>query len=92
MLISPGRINWLRAQHLISIVHEEHWELCRARHNTSRLGFILRSARSSQLSVEESGSKYEVLIREIDARIRQLETRLSYLSAYAARYAPLKTA
>ena len=83
-MISQRRINWLRAQRLISITYAERSDLCRARLNSSRLGFVLRSP----LTVEESGAQYDALIREVDERIRQLDTRLSYLEAYADRYAP----
>lgn len=77
----PARINWLRAQHLISVTCAERGDLCRTRLNSSRLGFVLRSS----LSVEESGAQYEALIREVDERIRQLDIRLTYLHAYADR-------
>jgi hypothetical protein len=83
-MISQRRINWLRAQHLISITCTERGDLCRARCNTSRLGFILRSP----LPVKEAGDEYEALIQEVDKRIQQLDTRLSYLGAYGVRCAP----
>lgn len=76
-----ARINWLRAQHLISVTCAERSDLCRARLNSSRLGFVLRSS----LPVAESGPQYEALIREVDERIGQLDTRLTYLHAYADR-------
>lgn len=79
--MKPERINWLRAQYLIAVTHAERNDLCRARLNSSRLGFVLRSP----LPVAESGPQYETLILEVDKRIGQLDTRLTYLGAYADR-------
>lgn len=78
-MISERRVNWLRVQRLLSITYAERGDLCRARLNSSRLGFVLRSS----LPVKEAGKQYEALIQEVDDRIRQLDTRLSYLEAYA---------
>jgi hypothetical protein len=83
-MISQRRINWLRAQRLISITCAERGFLYRARCGTSLLGFILRSP----LPVKESGAEYEALIQKVAKRIQQLDTRLSYLEAYATRCAP----
>lgn len=51
-MLSQHRINWLRAQYLISITAAERQDLCQARHSldSSRLGFVLRS----RLPVQES--------------------------------------
>lgn len=79
MHLSTTRVELLRAQRLISLTVDERSALCRARLNTSRLGFILRSP----LPVAESGAEYEALIAEVDARIAQLDRRLAYLDSYA---------
>lgn len=72
-MISQCKANWLRAQHLISCVATELKELTRARSGTSRLGFILRSG----LPSEKAGPQYEALVQETEARIKQLNIRIS---------------
>lgn len=84
MIISQQRINWLRAQYLISMISTEHGELSRARRNSNRLGFVLRAG----LPVQEAGAQYEMLIQEVDRRIRQLDARLFHLRAYAEQLRP----